>query len=108
MSALLHPKVSSLESRKGQTIGYLFFCPGCGHNHVFYVLPPNEDGTGPVWKFNGDLARPSFEPSLLMRWTGPQGESVCHIFVRNGEIQFLPDCTHQLAGKVVPLQPFEL
>lgn len=27
----------------------------------------------------------------------------CHSFVTDGKIQFLADCTHELAGKTVPL-----
>ncbi|MGC4033677.1 MAG: hypothetical protein QM754_18485 [Tepidisphaeraceae bacterium] len=30
----------------------------------------------------------------------------CHSFVRDGQIEFLGDCTHELAGKTVPLEPF--
>lgn len=30
---------------------------------------------------------------------------VCHSFVFDGEIRFLGDCTHALAGKTVPLEP---
>jgi hypothetical protein len=26
---------------------------------------------------------------------------VCHVFVKAGEIQYLSDCTHELAGKTV-------
>lgn len=29
---------------------------------------------------------------------------VCHSFVRNGKIEFLSDCSHHLAGKIVPLE----
>ncbi|MCZ4340562.1 hypothetical protein O4H52_03015 [Sphingomonadaceae bacterium G21617-S1] len=32
--------------------------------------------------------------------------AVCHSFVRNGQIEFLSDCTHALAGQTVPLPPF--
>src|SRR5436309_254590 len=31
---------------------------------------------------------------------------VCHSFVRDGLIEFLGDCTHPLAGRTVPLEPF--
>lgn len=33
-------------------------------------------------------------------------EHICHSFVRDGLIQYLPDCTHHLAGQTVPLEPF--
>jgi hypothetical protein len=28
---------------------------------------------------------------------------VCHVFVENGKIRFLDDCTHELAGKTVDI-----
>jgi hypothetical protein len=31
---------------------------------------------------------------------------VCHSFVREGQIQFLGDCTHAFAGQTVPMIPF--
>ena len=33
-------------------------------------------------------------------------ERVCHSYIKDGQIQFLTDCTHALAGKTVPLEPF--
>lgn len=82
------------------------------------------DGPGPRWGFNGDFDRPTFTPSVLVRghqtardkngkWNGewvrgPDGEpvsSVCHSFVTGGRVQFLGDCTHDLAGQTVDLQP---
>ena len=47
-------------------------------------------------------------PSLLVRQTHPKGMRVCHSFVgcngaQPGEIIFLPDSTHHLAGQVRPL-----
>jgi hypothetical protein len=31
----------------------------------------------------------------------------CHSFIRNGQIQFLSDCHHELAGKTVDLPEVE-
>lgn len=74
------------------------------------------------WQFNGDYDRPTFNPSILV--SGVQqisadeharimaGEKittrplVCHSFVRDGQIQFLGDCTHQFAGKTLSMEPF--
>lgn len=93
--------VSKQEGANGH-VSYLFECPGCNHSHAFKVAGP-----GAKWSFNGSLARPTFAPSLLC--TSDFGESrerrVCHSFVRDGQIQFLGDCTHKLAGKTVPLSP---
>lgn len=106
-----------------------FWCPGCNEAHVAAV----GEGSGPRWSFNGDYDRPTFTPSVLVRsghyvpgqegkrcWCtynaeqaaagkepGPFKCSVCHSFVRDGQIQFLGDCTHSLAGQTVALQAFD-
>ncbi len=62
----------------------------------------------PSWEFNGDYDRPTFQPSVLVTWGPPENRAkhVCHSFVTEGQIQFLGDCTHALAGQTVPLPPF--
>lgn len=100
----------------GGSVG--FMCPGCREIHHVQV-----EGEGrPRWGFNGDYERPTFTPSVLVRskqiernergeWTGEWVrdaggnalDSVCHSFVTDGQIQFLGDCTHALAGQTVPL-----
>lgn len=82
---------------------YLFFCPACKHGHVYTIKC---DYAGPKWDFNGDMNNPTFSPSLLL--TTPfkpedGGEERCHLFVRNGKIEFCSDSTHELAGKTVRL-----
>jgi hypothetical protein len=60
------------------------------------------------WTFNGDLERPTFSPSLLV--TGylnkkhPNG--ICHSYITNGQIQYLGDSTHELAGKTIELPEY--
>lgn len=86
-----------------------FVCPGCGENHA----PVIEASSGPVWGFNGDVNRPTFTPSLRVRWpANPEAveefkewrtDRVCHSFITDGRIQFLSDCTHALAGQTVDL-----
>jgi hypothetical protein len=78
---------------------YSFKCPGCGSMHV---IPT----TGPIaWSFNGDLEKPTFQPSLLMnRDLGNPTVPRCHSFITDGAIRFLPDCTHSLAGQTVPME----
>lgn len=94
----------------------LFWCPGCEEGHAITV------GT---WTWNGDLERPTFSPSVLIRgnqWprdeypdyyrphhagvapgVAPGADTVCHSFVTDGRIQFLGDSTHMLAGQTVDL-----
>lgn len=95
------------KSRANGNDGYIVWCPGCGFAHVIYT----QNGAGrPVWKFNGNEEKPTFEPSLLCTWdAGEKREKkVCHSFIRNGQWEFLGDCTHKLANKTVPLEPFPL
>lgn len=82
-----------------------FDCPGCGLMHAVNVDRPER----PRWTWNGDLVRPTFSPSILVRWQyGDQREDrVCHSFVRSGQIEFCGDCTHEHAGKTLPLPPVD-
>lgn len=112
---------------------YLFWCPGCKSAHGVWTEKRN-GLTQALWSFNGDEACPTFAPSILVRGVdyppkdpatgdfqrgpdgkyllGPDGrllgvkDVVCHSYVRNGHIEFLPDCTHALAGKIVPMVAF--
>lgn len=88
-----------------------FMCPGCNQRHAVMVGV----GSGPRWGWNKDLVNPTLTPSVLVTWTEPSDlpgefddpskdiEKRCHSFVRNGNIEFLTDCSHVLAGKTVPL-----
>ena len=86
---------------------YSFLCPGCKMGHKFVVKWGHGKGNQPqpMWSFNGNMEKPTFSPSLLNTWTyGPQHtKKVCHLFLREGILEFLNDCTHELAGKKVPL-----
>jgi len=88
---------------------YLFQCPACNQLHFI----------NSSWDFNGNYDRPTINPSILVRGTKPtsdeeaerimRGEKikpiphVCHSFIRDGTINYLGDCTHNLAGKTVEL-----
>lgn len=85
---------------------WLFHCPGCEHGHVYYVKPPKGDpdwikNHKPLWTWNGSLDKPTFRASLLN--TSSNGER-CHLFVTDGTIQFLSDCTHKLAGQTIVME----
>jgi hypothetical protein len=88
-----------MKVRKADDGRLLFYCPGCKQYHAF------DDR----WTFNGDYEKPTFSPSLLIR--APYMENVenyrCHSFVREGKIQFLSDCTHDLAGQTVKMESEE-
>ena len=73
---------------------YIFWCPGCACHHFFRVGADE----GPTWQFDGDMEEPTFLPSLFVR-----GEEQCHLYLNNGRLTFLKDCSHDLAGKEVEL-----
>jgi len=105
------------------TTGYMIWCPACKRGHLFNLTP----GHGDVWKFvNGDVEKPTFVASMLVKsghyasaqkpgdecWCTFKARygkepgfacSICHSHVKDGKIQFLGDCTHELAGKTVDL-----
>ncbi|WP_262504356.1 DUF6527 family protein [Sphingobium sp. KCTC 72723] len=85
-----------------------FHCPGCDSHHVCSVTGPSP------WQWNGSLDRPTLSPSVLITYNGADAgqdrgdgknapPAVCHSFVVDGRIQFLSDCTHDLAGQTVEL-----
>lgn len=91
------------------------------------VDPANPMQNGAKWGWNGSYERPTFTPSVLIRsghhvpgqppgsscWCTYNAEhpdepapftcTICHSFVTDGQIQFLGDCTHALAGQTVSL-----
>lgn len=79
-----------------------FICPGCGFYHAFTI---ERADSGPLWAWNGDMVKPTFSPSLLVNGST---ENRCHLFVRDGNIEFLDDCWHGLRGKTVPMSAVEV
>ena len=93
-------------------------------------LPPGETkesphvANQPHWSFNGDFEKPVFGPSVLGEWNEWTGARVsttkgdgptkrcCHSFIgcngaQPGQIKFLADSTHALAGQTVDLPEIE-
>lgn len=98
-----------------------FWCPGCKEMHIVSV-----DAGG--WAFNQNYDYPTFHPSILVKsghYSSAHKEGkdcwctfdqkypdqaptkfkcfICHSFVVDGKIQFLPDCSHEFAGQTIPL-----
>jgi hypothetical protein len=83
--------------------GQVFWCPGCKDTHAV-----NSHPAALKWTYNQNPDRPTFRPSILVTYKhlGKPGEGQderCHSVITDGIIDFLPDCTHELAGKAVPL-----
>lgn len=88
-----------LKLNRGSEVLVYFVCPGCKHGHAYRI----SGGPGPVWDWNGDLDKATFSPSLLntKTWGDPPVNKICHLYVKNGQIEFLPDCSHDLKGQTV-------
>ena len=79
------------------------WCPACGQMHGFAVDQPFRNGAR--WTFNGDGNCPTFSPSMNIA-VGPFPDGRlerCHYFLKGGQIQYLGDCTHAMAGQTVDL-----
>lgn len=101
------------KAHKVSDLGHAIHCPACGNAHLFDKR----------WTFNGDLEKPTFRASMLVRGTVPitdaeadmimRGEHfepkplVCHSFVTDGRIEYLNDCTHELRGQTIELPDFD-
>ncbi len=78
---------------------WIFHCPGCEYGHSVRTKGPK-----PCWQWNGDPNNPTVTPSLLVERDLPALR--CHSYIKDGNIQFLPDCFHKLAGQTVPIPDF--
>jgi hypothetical protein len=82
-------KLKPVVDGSGQLRGYSFYTSG-----------------DVVWSFDGNLDQPTFTPSLLNKCDNHPNPKrrVCHLNLTAGKLQFHPDCTHYLAGKLIELK----
>lgn len=87
----------------------MFCCPGCaeaGDNDGLHMPPVNSAAKAPQWAWDGNLETPTLSPSILTH-TQPYVDGkpigICHLFLKAGVFQFLDDCTHSMAGQLVPM-----
>lgn len=83
---------------------YCFYCPGCKCDHYIQFAPKK-----PCWLWDSNLQAPTVNPSILVHYyndpeDGKKETGRCHLFIKKGMIEFLTDCTHELAGQTVPMQ----
>ncbi|MGN8062800.1 hypothetical protein ACTJK4_14170 [Ralstonia sp. 22111] len=117
-------KATIVRDNEGRFYGIKILCPACrwpDGKAMLKVLPvtwlpageteesPHVAGM-PHWSFNGDFEKPVLGPSVL-QWWGEEGSDRyrrCHSFIgcngaQPGQITFLSDCSHALAGQTVDL-----
>jgi hypothetical protein len=68
---------------------YVLWCPACQDNHV----------TDASHKLMGSLSAPTLKPALY-DW---DDKNVCHLLVDQGQLLYLPDCTHDYAERTIPM-----
>lgn len=94
-----------------------FYCPACLAHHrgkqaeYELVMGPLDENdllimalhvmnVTDVHRFDANYDRPTLEPSLMAR---TMRDVVCHSFIRGGLMEYLSDCTHEMAGQTVEL-----
>jgi hypothetical protein len=100
-------KLQPKPDENGVIVGYVFYCPGCKHTHIFYTKSwETKNGPTPAWEFNGNMVAPTFTPSLLNtceKHPDPK-QRRCHLNLTNGKLIFHGDSVHDLKGQTVDLQ----
>lgn len=81
--------MAKIKTYNGKYDNVDFFCPGCNKMHIL---------SDKVHTWNKDVDKPTFTPSVLFV-NNPR----CHSFITDGNIQYLNDCQHELAGQTIAL-----
>jgi hypothetical protein len=83
-----------------QQLGVLLhWCPACRRPHEIHL----QASTHPLrqrWEWNDRMDRPTFWPAFRVEGTAG---GLCHYFITDQRIEYQADCSHALAGQVVPL-----
>jgi hypothetical protein len=77
-----------------------FWCPGCERYHG---IDPKK------WKITVVEGLPTVQPSILgeyYNWKYKK-EIRCHSYIKNGKIQYLGDCGHNLKNRTVNMKELE-
>jgi hypothetical protein len=72
---------------------HVFWCPACGFLHWI-------DGR---WTITGDEAAPTVRASVLVELDRSNPPRRCHLFITDGRLEYLADCTHALAAQAVDM-----
>jgi hypothetical protein len=72
---------------------FRFYCPGCHCSHNFFIGKDE-------WNWNDNYETPTVNPSILSQISNTQK---CHLFIKDGKIQFLSDSWHELKGTTVDM-----
>ena len=70
------------------------------------ILHGTRDGTN-CWSWNGNVELPTLKPSLLTEGVRENTKYKCHSWINDGNVRFLPDCSHEFVGQTVELLPVD-
>jgi hypothetical protein len=107
MGILLSPVLARLDMADYYAQPMLaHWCPACGELHPFACEQAQHNGK--LWTWDGSVNFPTFSPAMDIRiqaFGDNRPAWICHYFLRKGVIEFLGDCTHELAGQKRGLIP---
>ncbi len=97
-------EISALVNNSDGSEGVMFYCHGCKMSHMPIVKAGHYHTK--VCQWNGSLDKPTFKPSIKVQYPWKGIEQLCHSYVTDGKIQYLGDCTHELKGQTIELEPY--
>lgn len=78
-----------------------FWCPGCKSLHFVSIDRPGWSS----WDWNGSYESPTFTPSIMVIYGLGKNENRCHLFVRNGNLEYLADSVHRYRAQIIKMVP---
>ena len=77
--------------------------PGPLPNRILPVMIGGTRAGTRNWTWNGSVDSPTVKPSVLTKGENEDGAHLCHSWINGGRVQFLSDCSHELAGQTLDL-----
>lgn len=98
-------KVRIREYTKNPGVSYIF-CTACQEFHSIHTKIPDVNGT--IYNITGTLQQPTITPLVVrviekFNKSKHSADHICNGVVTEGQIRYLENCTHTLAGKSVEL-----
>jgi len=81
---------------------FYWWCIGCNDVHIF-ANNHSPNYPGPDWEFDNNYESPTVNPSILTNQNYNGEPHPCHVFIKQGMIQYLSDSWHALAGQTVAM-----
>lgn len=85
----------------GPTQALAAYCPACDDFHVIPTAGPE-----PTWVFDGNYRNPTFNPSIIVKYTTDEGRvtHICHANILEGQWVYHSDSTHDYKNQALPMR----